>query len=123
MENHIPQVAMYLAGIVLMILGSGYLLKRLNRSGFQQNGPLQIVASLSMGLKEKLVLVQIGENQQILIGVTPDRIVKLESFASLVEMNPGSEQENESTDSGLSTGSGLSEFKDKLQQFMQPENR
>ena len=80
MEDHIAEVALYLAGIVALILCSGYLLKKVNRSAFQVSGPMKVVSSLSLGIKEKLVLVQIGEHQQILLGVCPENITRIEVF-------------------------------------------
>ena len=103
MENQIIQISIYLTAIVGLILGCAYLLKKPNRNGFQVQGPIKIVASLSLGIKEKLVLIQIGDSQQILLGVSPERIEKIQSF-----------------DEPVITGdeADLDNFKDKLREIM-----
>jgi flagellar protein FliO/FliZ len=103
MEDHVMEIVLYLAGIVALILCSGYLLKKVNRSAFQVSGPMKVVTSLSLGIKEKLVLVQIGDQRQILIGVSPERITKIESFDEPVIL--------------LET-EGLNNFREKLQEIM-----
>lgn len=80
MEGHILEVVFYLAVIVGLIITTGFLLRKVHKNGFQVAGPLKVVASLSLGIKEKVVLVQIGEQQQILLGVCPERITRLEGF-------------------------------------------
>jgi len=102
-EDNMLQVVFYLTGIVALILCSGYLLKKVNRSAFQVSGPMKVVTTLSLGIKEKLVLVQLGDHQQVLLGVSPEHITKIESFDEPVIY--------------LET-EGLSNFKDKLQEIM-----
>ena len=80
MEDYALEVIFYLVVVIGLIIGSGYLLRKVNGNGFQVSGPLKVVASLSLGIKEKVVLVQIGERQQILLGVSPERITRLELF-------------------------------------------
>jgi flagellar protein FliO/FliZ len=103
MEDHMLQIALYLMGIVTLIFCSGYLLKKINRSAFQVSGPMKVVTSLSLGIKEKLVLVQLGDHQQVLLGVSPERISRIEVFDE-----PVIPLETE----------GLSNFHDKLQEIM-----
>jgi flagellar protein FliO/FliZ len=103
MEDYMTEVVFYLTGIVALILCSGYLLKKVNRSAFQVSGPMKVVTSLSLGIKEKLVLVQIGDSQQILLGVSPERVTKIESFDE-----PVIPLESE----------GLNNFREKLQEIM-----
>ncbi len=103
MEDHMFEVVLYLTGIVALILCGGYLLKKVNRHAFQVSGPMKVVTSLSLGIKEKLVLVQIGDSQQILLGVSPERITRIESFDEPVIFFE--------TD-------GLNNFKEKLQEIM-----
>jgi len=84
MQDSIVQVSMYLSIIVGLILCGAYLLKKMKAVGFQSQGPIKIVASLSLGLKEKLVLIQVGDKQQILLGVSPEKIEKIQSFDEAV---------------------------------------
>ena len=84
MADHIVQVGLYLGGIVLLILACGYLAKKVGRTGFQTSGSMRVVASLSLGIKEKLLLVQIGDQRQILLGVSPERIERIDVYSEPV---------------------------------------
>ncbi|WP_299195971.1 flagellar biosynthetic protein FliO [uncultured Amphritea sp.] len=70
-----------LAGLILvvaLILLLGWLVKRY--SGLPgQNKALRVVASLPLTTREKLVLVQAGD-QQLLLGVAPGRVNLLHSY-------------------------------------------
>jgi flagellar protein FliO/FliZ len=63
--------------LVLAIFGAVVWLFRKNGGlALINNRPLAIVAGLSLGMREKLVLVKVGE-KQLLLGVTAGRIDKL----------------------------------------------
>jgi flagellar protein FliO/FliZ len=51
-------------------------IKQLQRQQFNDGDRLQIVGGLSLGMREKLVLVQAGK-KQLILGVTPSRIEML----------------------------------------------
>ncbi|MDD5754827.1 MAG: flagellar biosynthetic protein FliO [Methylococcales bacterium] len=51
-------------------------IKQLQRQQFNSGERLQIVGGLSLGMREKLVLVQAGK-KQLILGVTPTRIEML----------------------------------------------
>lgn len=103
MTDQVLQVALYLGLIVGLIVVLGFTAKRLGQNNFQSGNGMKIISSLPLGMKEKLVLVQVGE-QQILIGVTPSSISRIESFDGVVV-----EKETE----------GLNDFRFKLQEIMQ----
>jgi flagellar protein FliO/FliZ len=65
--------------MVLALIGICTLvLKRFNLT--QQNtGQLKVIASLSLGVKERLIVVQVGE-QQLVLGVTPQKITLIKSL-------------------------------------------
>jgi flagellar protein FliO/FliZ len=101
-QDNIIQVSMYLTVVVGLIICSAYVLKKLKGNGFQAQGPIKIVASLSLGMKEKLVLIQIGDKQQLLLGVSPEKIEKIQSFDVPIVLDEKVE---------------LSEFQEKLKAF------
>lgn len=105
MQDNIVQVSMYLSIIVGLILCGAYLLKKMKSVGFQTQGPIKIVASLSLGLKEKLVLIQVGDKQQILLGVSPEKIEKIQSFDEAIVMEGEAD---------------LDTFQNKLKEMMTP---
>lgn len=51
-----------------LILGLAWLLKRLPGSGFRQADGLRVVASISLGAKERAAVVQVG-GEQLLLGI------------------------------------------------------
>jgi flagellar protein FliO/FliZ len=81
--SSIGRVALTLAGMIIFILLLAYLAKRLqgmngsNMGSFSSQGKMiQTLATTSIGLKEKISLIQVGD-QQLLIGITPQSIQTL----------------------------------------------
>lgn len=81
--SSIGRVALTLAGMIAFILLLAYLAKRLqgmngsNMGSFSSQGKMiQTLATTSIGLKEKISLIQVGD-QQLLIGITPQSIQTL----------------------------------------------
>jgi len=81
--SSIGRVAFTLAGMIALILLLAYLAKRLqgmsqsNTGGLAGQGKLiKTLSTTSIGLKEKISLIQVGE-QQILVGITPHSIQTL----------------------------------------------
>ncbi len=62
--------------VVVTIFGIAWLLKRLKLTQQTQNGLLKVVAGLPLGTRERIVVLQVGE-EQILLGLSPGRIEKL----------------------------------------------
>jgi flagellar protein FliO/FliZ len=102
MAENILQMVLALAGIVAVIVGGGLVLRRLNKISLSAPGPMQVVASLSLGIKEKLLLVQVGE-QQILLAVSAAGINTVHVFTEPVVVE---------------TPAGQSDFTRKLQEIM-----
>nr|WP_261845270.1 flagellar biosynthetic protein FliO [Aliamphritea ceti] len=74
----ISQLALGLIVVIGLIFTLAWLLRRY--SGLPgQNKSLQIVAALPLSAREKVVLVQAGE-QQLLLGVAPGRVNLLASY-------------------------------------------
>lgn len=65
-----------LLGVLALIVGLGWLLKRMPGSGFKPAEGLRIVASLNVGAKERVVVVDVN-GQQLLLGVTAGGITTL----------------------------------------------
>ncbi|MHC5147839.1 flagellar biosynthetic protein FliO [Stenotrophomonas rhizophila] len=58
-----------LLGVLALIIGLGWLLKRMPGSGFRPAEGLRVVASLTVGAKERVVVVEVN-GTQLLLGVT-----------------------------------------------------
>ncbi|MDP7591821.1 MAG: flagellar biosynthetic protein FliO [Litorilituus sp.] len=64
--------------VLALIIVSALVLKRFNF--FQQNtSQLKVIANLSLGSKERLVVVQVG-SQQLVLGVTAQQITLIEAL-------------------------------------------
>jgi len=74
--GNIGQLAIGLLAVVAVVFILGWFLKNVMRGGAVASGALKIIAGVSMGARERVVLMQVGETQ-ILIGVTPGRIEKI----------------------------------------------
>ena len=70
------QVSIGLLVVLVVLGGLAWMLRRFNLVPSASGGVLRIVAGLSMGPRERLVLVQVGETQ-VLLGVAPGRIQTL----------------------------------------------
>ncbi|MGY6277679.1 flagellar biosynthetic protein FliO [Methylomonas sp. MgM2] len=64
-------------GAVLLIFGLFvWMLRKAGQFSIHGKSDLAIIAGLSLGMREKLVLVKVGK-KQLLLGVTPGRVDKL----------------------------------------------
>ena len=106
-SDQVFQVALYLGMIVGLIVLLGFVAKKIAPQATNMgSGDMRIVSSLALGLKEKLIMVQVGE-RQILIGVTPTSITRIEQFDEPVIE--------------IYESDGLGEFRFKLQEMMQKQ--
>jgi len=78
-QANLAQWSMGLLFVLLLILMGAWLLKRFVVSGSGANRPLNVLSGISLGGREKVVLIQAGE-QRLLLGVSPGRVVKLHTF-------------------------------------------
>ena len=66
--------------IVAVIFVLAWLVKRFNLNQQAGSGLIRVIAGLSIGTRDRIVLLQVGE-EQILLGLTPGRIEKLRTLA------------------------------------------
>jgi flagellar protein FliO/FliZ len=74
--GNLLQLTFGLLVVLAAIVGSAWLLRRYGRLQSGADGALHIIGGLSMGPRERVVLVQVGK-QQLLLGVAPGRIQTL----------------------------------------------
>lgn len=65
--------------VLAVIVGLAALVRRLNMRLPGANGPLKILHSMSIGQRERLVIVEVGE-QKLLLGVTTQSISVLQTL-------------------------------------------
>ena len=79
------QILTALAGVIALIVAAAWLMRRMGNVTGQRNEQLRVVAALSMGARERVVLMQVGE-QQLLLGVAPGRIQTLHVLDQPLDM-------------------------------------
>lgn len=76
---------------LLMVLGviiiSAMVLKRFNLTQ-QNSSQINVIASLSLGAKERIVVVQIGD-EQLVLGVSPQQITLLKNLETPIDVQVG----------------------------------
>ncbi len=103
------QMFLGLLFVLGLIFGMAWFIRRMG--SFQQvsHGALRILGGLSLGQRERIVLVQVG-NKQLLIGLAPGQIRTLHVLEQSVDMG------NNKTDGGMS-------FADRLQSVIQGKTK
>lgn len=86
--------------VIGLIFACMWLLKRFNTFSFVANSPIKVVASLPIGTRERLLLVNVG-NEQLLIGVCPGRVQTLHVMNEPVAVEQGNVGRGQSFQSKL----------------------
>jgi len=76
--GYIAQLFAGLALVIGLIIVLAALFKRFGQPVMNQN-PMRVLGGLSVGQRERLVLVQVGE-EQILLGVAPGHVTKIKTL-------------------------------------------
>ncbi|MCP3851026.1 MAG: flagellar biosynthetic protein FliO [Gammaproteobacteria bacterium] len=109
-------VSLGLIFILIIIFSLAWFMKKMGYSQLSGQGQLQIVASLNLGTKEKIALVQVGE-KQLLVGMTATQI---NTLYVLDEPLDKSTLNNPMTQDGVG-GKNHALFADKLSAFIKPK--
>lgn len=88
--GYLVQVVGSLLVVFLCLFAVVFLLKRMNRLGSSSGAALRVIASASLGQREKVVLLEAGE-EQLLLGVAPGNVRMLHVLAQPVELADGDE--------------------------------
>jgi flagellar protein FliO/FliZ len=78
-SDQLIQVTLALALVVGVIYGAAWLFKRSKVLSPSSGIPMRILSVLPMGVKEKIILVEVG-GKQLLLGMTPHQINTLATF-------------------------------------------
>ena len=92
--------------VLLMILLVAWAVKRFSGLGVGHNAQLKVLSGVSLGTREKAVLVRAGK-QYLLLGVAPGRVENLHTFA-----------EGEISEDISQTANAPMGFQDSLQKMM-----
>ncbi len=77
--EYLLQLVLSLLVVVVAIVAVAWILRRVMHLQNPTGGQLRILASLSLGSRERIVVVEAGETQ-LLLGVAPGRVVSLHVF-------------------------------------------
>jgi len=75
----VGQVLFGLLVVLALIVGMGWLFKRFSQGGFLGQNLMNVVATMPLGTRERLIVVDLN-GQQILLGISPGRITNLHTF-------------------------------------------
>jgi len=84
--SSILQTIIGLVVVLAVIALSAYLLRRFGSLPGMNNGVIKVIATVSMGPRERIILLQAGE-QQILVGISPGRMQTLCELNKPVEVS------------------------------------
>jgi flagellar protein FliO/FliZ len=70
------QMVLVLAGVVLLIIGLGWLMKRVGHFPTAGKGMVRILGGVSLGPRERAVVIEAGD-RRVLVGVAPGRVQTL----------------------------------------------
>lgn len=79
LSAQIAEIAVALLITVGVLLACAWLVKRTQSGGLMRSTELRVISSLSLGTKERLVVVELGD-AQIALGVTPSSVVLLKEL-------------------------------------------
>ncbi len=81
----LTQLTLSLVAIVALILAISWALKRLKLAGPRGSGGMSVIDQLSLGPRERVVLIRVGESQ-VLVGVGASGLVALTPLAAPIEI-------------------------------------
>ena len=83
--GQLTQLVLGLLLVVGLIFALAWLMRRLQNAGPGNGQVIEMIGSRALGPRDRLVLVQVGE-EQILLGITPGRITPLHVLKTPVDV-------------------------------------
>ena len=87
--------------IVALIIGMAWFMRRMSNMGGMAAGNLKVLGGISVGQRERVVLVQAG-NTQLLVGVAPGQIRTLHVMDELIVNQVNSNETTSKSSGGFS---------------------
>ena len=84
-SEYFGQIIISLVLVLLIIFVAAWLLRRYGRFPGVADGNLKVLGALSVGQRERILLLQVGD-EQILVGVTSSRITRLHQLEEPIEV-------------------------------------
>ncbi|MGH1485035.1 MAG: flagellar biosynthetic protein FliO [Cellvibrionaceae bacterium] len=108
--SNILQMMMGLAVVVFMIFALVWLIKKVGYASYQVSNLMKIKSCLPISTKEKLLIVEVGD-EQLIIGVAPGFVGHIKTLDKPISEN----------DKNLTENSSSSVFADKLKAMLKGE--
>lgn len=102
--------------VLLVVVALGWAMRRFGSYGAASSGQLRVLGGVSVGTRERVVLLQVGE-QQLLVGVAPGRVQTLHILDKPLEGASGDAARH-----GVPGQQG-SPFAQRLRQVMRPDEK
>lgn len=83
--DYLGQIMISLILVLAIIFVGAWLVRRYGRFSAVADGQLRVLGMLSVGQKERIMLLQVGR-QQLLVGVTSSRITTLHTLDESIEV-------------------------------------
>lgn len=99
-NDYMANLLLSLGLVVGIIFLLAWMVKRFNFIPQQNQGIIKIVSSLSVGSRDRIALIQVGE-EQLLIALTPGKITKLHRLETPVEASAVTQESFKSKFNGL----------------------
>ncbi len=103
------QVFLGLIIVVIAIFAMAWMIKRMGYIQTRTHGQLKVIGGVALGQRERLVLVQVGE-QQLLLGIAPGNVSTLHVLEKPIDLDSHSDPNSAS-------------FAAKLQSMLQGKSR
>ncbi len=78
-SSYLIQLILGLVIVILCVVALAWVAKKVNKFHSSSDDSIKIISGISVGTREKIVLLQVGE-EQLLVGVSPGNINKLHAL-------------------------------------------
>lgn len=112
-------VSLGLIFILVLIFALAWFMKKIGYSNLTGQGQLKIIATLNLGQKEKIALIQVG-SQQLLVGVTATQINTLHVLDDALDDINVDESIDKNIDKSMATDNP---FANKLSEFIKTRHK
>jgi flagellar protein FliO/FliZ len=106
-SSYLMKLSFGLLVVVGLVFFLAWMVKKMQLVQSSNNGLIKIVSAISVGQRERIALIQVGE-EQLLIGLTPGRIDRLHTLQKAIQTD------DQSTPASSS-------FQQKFQQLLNKE--
>ena len=83
--SNLLQMILALGVVVILIIGLSYAVRKFNMFSVGSSAHIRIVSGLALSNKDRLLLVQVGE-EQLLISTSPGRVQKIHEMQAPIDL-------------------------------------